>query len=171
MNDLDILEKLKSFIEREIASKIKLEIPEETGELQGEYKLDNPSVYIGWIPPKSSLTETEYTIPSILIMSDGGDDSGDEASINTRLVIATYDPGTTLDKDNINLNCKGYKDLLNVITKLRIEFSKQLIIEDLIQIEKPIRWKMYDEQMYPYWHGQMEFSIKTMPIVTYNEFL
>lgn len=171
MNDLDILEKLKVFLQEKVATKIKLELPPQDGQFNGEYKLVNPSVHIGWLPPGTSLNETEHNIPSIIVMSDGGEDGGNEANLNIRLIIGVYDPGLTKTEDDIDVNCKGYKDLLNLITRIRSELSKNLIIEDLIEIEKPIKWRMYDEQMYPYWHAQMEFSINTMPINTMHEFL
>lgn len=172
MNDLDLLEKIKEFLQREVATKIKLELPPQDGQFNGAYKLVNPSIHIGWLPPGTALNDTQHNIPSILVMSDGGEDVGSEASLIIRLIIGVYDPGLTRTEDDIELNCKGYKDLLNLITRIRIELSEQLIIDDLIEVEKPIKWKMYDEQMYPYWHAQMEFSISTIPIQTiYREFL
>lgn len=161
MDDLQVLKSLKYFLTENVSKRIKLECPPKNNVLDEEYKLVNPAVYIGWLPPKNFLQDYDYDVPSILIMSDGGSDEGDEAGVNIRLVIATYDPGQTLE-EGTQINFKGYKDLLNIITKIRIALTEQLTLNCGI-INKPIKWSMYEEQSYPYWHASMEFKVDTVP--------
>lgn len=162
MMDIDILKEIKTFLEQNVASKIKLEKPQEEGVFDGRYELVNPQVFIGWIPPKNFIPDN-YDIPSILVMSDGGEDDFSEASVNIRLTIGTYDPGTTKD-EGIDINCKGYKDILNIIAKIRLALSHEVVINNCGPIQQPITWGMYEEQNYPYWHGYMQFKVSSVPL-------
>lgn len=153
MSDLSYLENLKKYLIENVANKIKLE---KSREYEDEaYSLVNPEVYVGWIPPKNYLDEQGHDVPSILIMSDGGIDNDDEASESIRIAITTFDPGTTTSLGTKS-NSKGYKDLLNVITLIR------LALKDYAGVQKPIKWGMYDEQAYPYWCGWVTFDLKTL---------
>ncbi|AUN08962.1 hypothetical protein CF081_19685 [Clostridium botulinum] len=164
MTDSIVLSALKKFLDEKVCKDVKLEKPPEDLNIEdGDYKLVNPATYIGWIPPKNYLTEYGYDIPSILIMEDGGEDNGDEGTINIRLGIATYDPGDTTEL-GIEINSKGYKDLLNLITKIRIELAKSMVIEEKTIIEKPIKWGMYEEQQFPYWHAWITFTATILPL-------
>lgn len=164
MSDNKILEALKRFLENNVANKFKLEKPNDA--LDENYELVNPAVYIGWVPPKNYLNEYGYDVPSLLIMEDSGEDTGNEASLDIRIGIATYDPGLTTNSMTLKTepNFKGYKDLLNVIQRIRIELSMVTIIGDMTTIIGPIRWGMYEEQQYPYWHGWVSFKVSTVPL-------
>lgn len=164
MTDNRILEAIKKFIVENVASKIKLEKPSTDGRLEGEYALVNPAVYVGWIPPKNYLDEYGYDIPSLLIMEDGGEDSTDEAFLNIRIGIATYDPGYTSPEGETTPNVKGYIDLLNLITRIRLELARMAVIEETTSIQKPIKWGLYEEQKYPYWHGWITFQASAVPV-------
>lgn len=164
MTDSRILEAIKKFLIDNVASKIRLEKPPADGRVDGEYELVNPAVYVGWIPPKNYLDEYGYDIPSLLVMEDGGEDNTDEAFLNIRVGIATYDPGQTGQDGRTIPNVKGYKDLLNLITRIRLELSKTAVIGEVTSIQKPIKWGLYEEQKYPYWHGWITFQASAVPI-------
>ncbi|KMT23006.1 hypothetical protein [Clostridium cylindrosporum] len=161
MVDDKILEGIKTFLIENVASKIRLEKPIEEDE--EEYQLVNPAVFVGWIPPKNHLQEYGYDIPSILVMQDGGEDDIDEASLDIRLGIATYDPGHT-EGDITKPNSKGYKDILNLITRIRVELSNSTLVGGITVIKKPIRWGLYEEQAYPYWNGWITFRASIIPM-------
>lgn len=163
MGENEVLEALKQFMVNNISNKLKLEKPPDEGNIKEDYELVNPAVYVGWIPPKNYLTDYGYTIPGLLIMSDGGEDSLDEAYINIRIGIATYDPGLT-DSQNTTPNTKGYRDLLNVIQKIRIEIASSLTINNKTTIQGPIKWGVYEEQNYPYWNGWITFQTSILPL-------
>lgn len=165
MTDVDVIKGLAIFLEKNVASKIELEKPPEKGVISGErsYELVNPTVYKGWIPLKN-LDEYNYSIPSIVVMLDEGIDDNNDSTLNIRLKIATYDPGETQEDGNINLNGKGYMDLLNLMTKIRLELSQNPIIEDKVIINKPIKWSMDSQQSYPYWTANMSFTVSIAPL-------
>ncbi|KNF08553.1 hypothetical protein CLPU_6c00390 [Gottschalkia purinilytica] len=159
MTENKILENIKEFLEKEICSKFKLELPNNNGLLDEDYKLVNPAVYIGWIPPKNYLDNYGYDVPALIVMSDGGEDLGESSNLNIRIGIVTYDPG--LSSEETIPNFKGYKDLLNIISRIRIELSNLSSIEKIGAVERPIKWGMYEEQTYPYWHGWITFQVST----------
>ena len=176
MTDIDVLNGLAIFLEKNVASKITLEKPPEKGIINGDgsYELVNPSVYKGWIP-LNNLDEYNYSVPSMVIMLDEGIDDNDDSNLNIRLKIATFDPGQTQESGEVKLNGKGYMDLLNLMTRIRLELSQNPIIEETVSINKPIKWSMDNQQSYPYWTANMSFSVSIAPlpfnIKKYEEYL
>lgn len=165
MTDVEILDRLATFIKNNIATKIKLENPPEKGVInkEGVYELVHPSVYKGWMP-LGSLNEYEYSVPSIVVMIDEGMDDNSESNLNMRLKIVTFDPGETNEGGVVNLNGKGYMDLLNLITRIRLEFAKNPIILEKVNINKPIKWSMDSQQSYPYWTANVSFTVSIAPL-------
>ncbi|NRT90097.1 hypothetical protein [Clostridium beijerinckii] len=174
MTDIEVLNGLSIFIKNNIANEIKLEKPPEKGAINkcGSYELVNPSVYKGWMP-LGSLNEYEYSIPSIVVMIDEGVDDNSDSNLSMRLKIVTFDPGETQEDGIVNLNGKGYMDLLNLITKIRLEFAKNPIILEKVNINKPIKWSMDSQQSYPYWTANISFtvSIASLPFNIKDDFL
>lgn len=157
MIDIDILESLADFLKSNVASKIKLKKPTDTDE--GPYELVNPAVYICWVPPKNFLEEYGHDIPSLIVMMDEGLDSEEDATLSVRVKVVTYDPGEVKEDNKLTPNTQGYKDLLNVLTKIRLEISQNKTIKDKVIVEKPIRWSMDKEQIYPYWSAEISFNV------------
>ena len=135
------------------------------------YELVSPSIYIFWVPHKNCLHEFGYDIPGIVIMNDEAIDDGEFATFKIRLNIQTYDPGLTTTEYLIP-NSNGYKDINNLIEKIRIILEKSPSKLGLM-IEKPIKWGFYYDKIQPYWAGYMTFDVKTcvLPSPDLTEFL
>lgn len=73
-------------------------------------------------------------------------------------------------EDRIIPNSKGYTDILNLITKIRMILNESPSDIGII-VEKPIEWGFYDEQIYPYWTGYITFKVKMCPLPIINNFL
>lgn len=161
----DALEDIKKFIESKIACEFKLEKPHADELIDMSYELVNPSVFIGWLPPKS-YSDT-HDIPSIIVMGDNGEEDEQEDLINIRLAIATYDMGHTIRSDNelkTRINNKGYIDLINIIEKIKQEIKLDKVLEH-ITLEGPFKWGLYEEQAFPYWYAWVNFKA-VLPIKT-----
>lgn len=165
MHDDLILNLIKEFLFKNVAQKVKFKKPNENFCVEEYYDNDdieqqsekvNPKVFIGWIPPKNNPLN-DYDVPSIVVMADNGEDDGKEAFLKIRLGITTFDPGEQSDTDLV-ADYSGYRDILNLITRIRMELSNALIGN--LSIEKPIKWGMYEEQQYPYWCGYITFDVK-----------
>ncbi|WP_326514787.1 hypothetical protein [Clostridium intestinale] len=167
MNDNLILEAIRTFLIKNVATKIKLEKPPEEGTIDDTIQLVPPAVYIGWIPPKNYLDEFGYDVPGLLVMEDGGEDDDGEAYLNIRIGVATYDVGETIN-GQLKPNTKGYKDTLNLISIIRTELSRNINIEGVTTVEKPVKWGLYEEQNYPFWHGWITFKVVTPSLVYEN---
>lgn len=161
MNDIEVLEFLSKFFRENIASKIKLEKPSEDN-INGKYELVNPAVYEGWVPIKNFLDNYGYDVPGIVVMIDEGNEDK-TADLNIRIKIVTYDPGIS-DLGELTPNAKGYKDLLNLITLIRIELAQNPVILEKVSINKPFNWSMDEEQSYPYWSANFSFSVSIVPL-------
>ncbi|MBP1926849.1 hypothetical protein J2Z76_002719 [Sedimentibacter acidaminivorans] len=162
----DVLDDIKIFIENKVACEFKLEKPPVEDLIDEEYTLVNPSVFIGWLPPKNY--NEFHEIPSIIVMGDTGEDNGEEGSIGIRLAIGTYDIGHTIKTDdelNTSINSKGYLDLINLVEKIKQEFSKNRVL-DHTTLEGPFKWGLYEEQPFPYWYAWVSFNANISSTIT-----
>lgn len=119
----------------------------------------HPIVVVGYLPPKNYLPEG-YDVPCIVVGMEEGQDDGDEASIHIRITFAIYDPGENNSQGRLIPDMQGYIDLLHLMTKVRISLLASRVIGDTTIIDGPIKWKMYDEQPWPFFYGYMEFDAR-----------
>lgn len=179
MNDIDVIRKLKTFIEENVASeydpangKIGLEKPRDDNKADLEHTLVKPAVFEGWIPPLGYLDDSgTYLIPGIVVMSDGGSDQSGEASVRIRLVFATYDMGmTTLQAGKFvtKPDSKGYYDLINLISLTRTKLADFNLTSGKVSINNNFEWSMYEEQKHPFWHGWMSFTCPIISSLAFN---
>ncbi|WP_024831606.1 hypothetical protein [Ruminiclostridium josui] len=161
MTENIILEVLQKFLQENVASKIKLQKPTE----DKSYVLVNPSVHVGWIPPKlpENMRPEEQikdvpAIPCIVVGTDNGEDDGKSASMDIRLTFVTYNPGL-VSKGKLIPNFEGYKDINNLRTLTREQLAKAAVIGGKATVQQPFTWGMYEEQPYPHWMGWLKFKI------------
>lgn len=174
MTDIVALEAIQKFLQVNVAPNIKLRKPND--KKVTDYKLINPSIHIGWIPPNGYLPpEIEAAIPCAIIGHDEGQNDGEESELNIRLSFAIWNPGFQDTEQNLTPSFDGYKDLLNFIEKTKQELISKRIIGGKTKVEFPVKWGMYQEQPYPYWYGYITFKVKGQPgkyaYDTYKEYL
>ncbi len=159
MSDNIVLEVLQKFIHENVASQSKLQKP--TDKDMTKYELVNPSVHIGWVPPKLSENMSPDTqvpdYPCIIIGVDEGDDDGQDAGVNIRMSFALYNLGLYGEDGKITPDYKGYKDLLNLKDATKRELARAAVIGGVTTIQGPFKWGMYQDQPYPYWFGWLSF--------------
>lgn len=180
MDDLTIIKNMTRYMRDQVAAeydpefgKIGLPKPPADNKLDTGYVLVKPAVYDMWIPPKNHLEGYGYDMPCILVMSDGGSDRDGEASVRIRIAIGTYDPGL-VTREGVVLstkpNSRGYIDLLNLLTKIRMKLSDRELTAGLFTVENGIEWGIYEEQHYPYWNAWLTcscpiISMKNLPML------
>lgn len=164
MNDFEVLNIISKFLKDNVASKIELKKPPEDNMVEGEYELVNLAVFTEWVPPKNYLDQYGHDIPALIVMIEDGEDNNESAELTVRVKIVTYDPGEAKENGTVTPNVDGYKDLLNVITRVRMELSQNPIILEKISIKKPIKWSMDKEQSYPYWSADLSFNVSIAPL-------
>lgn len=136
----------------------------ENNKITDKYELVNPAVYIGWIPPKGFENRYGFSIPCLVVMTDSGSDDNESAEIKARIKIITYDSGLVKDDNELIPGLTGYKDLLNVIDRIRITLSENLIINNKVSHKKPIEWGIDEEQHYPIWSGEISFPVSILSL-------
>jgi hypothetical protein len=152
MTTVSVLESLKEFI-KEITDDFKFEKAGTTGDAD----LVPPVVCVGWLPPKNYLPEG-YDVPCVIVGMDNGEEDDQESKLSVKLTFATYGAGETDEEGNFIPDMNGYIDLLNLMEVVKRELVKSTIIKGKTRIYKPIKWGMYEEQMWPLWHGYMTFD-------------
>lgn len=164
MTTVTILNYIKEFLAKKVASNIKLQKPNDNN--IRSYELVNPNVFIGWIPPEGYLAdEVESAIPCLIVGMDEGNDGDTNASLNIRLSFAVYSPGEHVPQDDNVIytpSFQGYIDLLNFIDLAKAVLIKNTIINNAVMIDSNVKWSMYKEQPYPYWYGWIAFSVKSV---------
>ena len=133
MTPLLLIDELKGFLE-EIAETYALE----TG--KGSQK--TPQVVEGWLPPKESQDVPD--IPYIIIRLTEGEDTSETARATVKILIGTYSE----DPD-------GWKDSMNVLLRIRERLLVVRTIGNKFRVELPLKWKLFEEQPYPIWIGEV----------------
>lgn len=144
---------LEKFFKDEVASVTKLKKPESNSP---EYV--NPNVFSGYIPPKNFLPQG-FDVPCIVVGVMQGDlDKESMLTVNVTLVI--FSDGEYKDGE-FTPNMDGYSSMISLIDKSILALTQNPIIGDVCSIEKPIRWKLYEEQPWPIWYGNITFEVNT----------
>ena len=168
MSTMEILEAVQEFLQTKVAPTIKLQKPNDSNVL--EYSLVNPTVHIGWIPPKGYLpTGMESAMPCLIVGLDDGTKDNQANSFNIRISAAVYSPG--LHKPNgagevtYTPDFEGYRDLLNLIDRVVSKLGEKPVISGKGTARDPIKWGVYQqEQPYPYWYGWITLTIEKPPL-------
>jgi hypothetical protein len=184
MIDNVILEAIQDFCLRHVSPKIKLQVPNDNDVTS--YKLMNPNVFIGWIPPPNQLEDAQFDVdgikkalPAMVIGMDEGEDDGNDAGINIRITFVIYNPGLYIPVDDASEsnpftpNFQGYKDLLNLIFICRQQLASHVLIDGgKTSAKKPFRWGMYPQQPIGYWAGWLSFraTAVTLPYMMNLDF-
>lgn len=157
MTAVECLQKLKTFVEREVAASILLR-KEGLATEKPEYV--NPYVALISLPHKNFMP-VNFQVPYILIGLANGSDAADEHSLNIRMQFATFG-GSILFKETANIpDSSGYIDLLNLMERTKEKLVNAAVIEGGGVINKPVNYGIYDEQVtYPYWYGHMTFDLQ-----------
>ena len=154
MTTVDALKGLKNFLEKEVASSIKLQ---KEDSVPPEYV--NPYVAIIALPHKN-FVPTNFQVPNICIgLNEGGEDY-DEHTISVRLQFATYGGDTEFGNEMLP-DETGYLDLLNVIERTKQKLTQVAVIPEAGLVEKSFKYGIYNEELtYPYWYGYLEIKMQ-----------
>lgn len=172
------LQAIKKWLEDEVLCNVQMQQPE-YGELLNNYKLVKPAVHIGMIPPGSFLPnetgESSIRVPCLVVGVPESSVGEESTEIHVRITAIIYDPGHQTNADGIlqsDLNFDGYLTLLNLLDKVR-SFVAQGIIADIFELSSPVKLKTYDEQIWPYWYGYLDFVVigEAYPRVNYTQIL
>lgn len=163
MSTIAVLEALQSFLQEKVTPTIRLQKPNDNN--VQEYLLVNPSVHIGWIPPKGYLPEgMESAIPCLIVGLDDGTRDSQDKELSIRISAAVYSPGLHAPDGVGGIlytpDFHGYQDLLNLIDRTVAKLEENPVIGKKVTIKDPIQWGMYQqEQPYPYWYGWITFTV------------
>jgi hypothetical protein len=123
----------------EVVANLQLETPK--GDIRA------PLVFPGWLPPKDPKNpEREEDLPYVLPRLVGHDDTAPgDSTARVNILVATYSESPD-----------GWRDLANVIERIRQAFLKKRIVGDKFRLELPIKSTIPDEQPKTYWVGWLE---------------
>ena len=153
MTPLELLDALKAFIEENTKDIL---LPVRVDRKSGEAKERPAEVYKMRLPTKDAETKR---IPYVLmqyIKSTDTQTAGEppESSCMVRIVAATYSEDGE----------EGAMCVLNLLTRIRIAFLRDVVIAERFMLKPPIEMIVYPDSTPPYYLGEMMTEWR-MPIV------
>lgn len=112
-----------------------------------------PSIHLGFLPQKTHATIEIPEFPFIIIRPLEGQDEVSNNKTHIKLLFGTESP----DND-------GFMDVLNLMERVRISLLKVGVLDSRYAIERPYKWKFYDEQPFPEWVGEA-MTLWTLPTI------
>lgn len=133
LTPLLLLEELKLFLEGVVAD---YSLETNKGQLKA------PQVIEGWLPPKESNDIPD--VPYVILRMTDGEDNSDIARTNVKILIGTYSE-----------EVDGWKDAVNVLLRIRQQLLTVRTLGKKFRMELPLKWKLFEEQPYPIWIGEI----------------
>ncbi|MCM3141305.1 hypothetical protein [Brevibacillus sp. MER 51] len=134
MTPVLLMRSLKSFLE-EVVANVELTSPKGV--------LTQPKVFLEALPQKAASSQEE-DFPFVIIRAMGGEDQDGKASVSINLLVGTH------SKDD-----DGFIDVLNIIEDVRQSLLKNRVVGGSFRLDLPLKWKLFDEQPYPGWIGEI----------------
>ena len=99
-----------------------------------------------------------------MIALDTAEDTGQENTLDVRLVCTTYGGG--MYRDTQIPDASGYKDLLSMMERLKTSLITQWAL-GRGNLRRPLEMGMYDSELsWPYWYGYLRLSLD-IPVTEY----
>lgn len=133
-----LVDEFKTFVEQ-VVKNYALETNQETEKV--------PQVLTGFLPSKHSEYGPDF--PFVIVRVLKGTDASEQSTVTIRLYIGTY------SEDEKN----GWRDVANIIERIRIELLRQRIIGKRFRVELPIEFEIPEEQPIPEWFGTMAMQV------------
>lgn len=113
-----------------------------------EDKLSEINVHSQYLPYKTNIDDEEH-FPYIIVRMMNGEEDEEEAECKIVFVIGVYDES----EDN-----QGFKDVLNIIEKIRQHIFKKQIFANQFICKYPLKWGVNEEDVSPFYFGGIESS-------------
>ena len=159
MTPIVLLDQLKEFIESCTSDIMLTTRPEKGGTLKGKPGTRAAGVYKMRLPERDVSEATEKRVPYIVLQVLTGVDEHsprepDDSTCTVRIIAATYseDGG------------EGANDVLNIITRIRVELLKAGEVGAQFLLRKPLEYIIYPEDTNPYFFGEL-MTVWEMPTV------
>lgn len=103
------------------------------------------NIYPQYLPQKTGKKDKDHLPYLIISLEEGSASSIDDPSIcNITIVFGGFDDTS---------DYQGYRDAFNVIYKIKQHFLKKIVFDNKYEIKYPIKWKLPEEDTYPYFFG------------------
>jgi hypothetical protein len=126
-----------------------------------------PRVYTGFIPRDEvgSIIPGEITVyPAIIINARRGTQTEESEIVTVEIMVGAFDD--TLDQ-------QGYRDITNLIQRLKDRFREIDIIRERFPVRMPLKWEINRklgagglDNSYPYFFGEMQINFELPVMIT-----
>ncbi|MCY9511879.1 hypothetical protein M5W68_16160 [Paenibacillus larvae] len=108
-------------------------------------------IHLGWLPQTKApspgsgpANQPDSDFPYLIIRALDGVDGQEDGKIQVRMLV-----GVKSKMEN------GYIEILSLMEKIKQALLKVEIIGRKFEIERPVKWKLFEEQPYPEWVGEI----------------
>ncbi|WP_068775772.1 hypothetical protein [Paenibacillus sp. FJAT-26967] len=146
-----LLHELKKFVERA------------TDHLQFGEPAKKVNIHLGWLPikeaPKGEISPSkppripDSEFPYVIIRVMDGEDRMESGSVQVKFLL-----GVKSQDGN------AYMDILHLKETIRQALLRTEIVGDKFELQRPLKWTLFEEQPYPEWFGEI-ITTWTVPTV------
>ena len=159
MTTQDALDDLQAFLEKAV---------QEMGMKYQREEIDPPKYVTPYVAqcywPHKNFIPGGFQNPGIFSALDTAEDTGQENTLDVRLVCTTYGGG--MYRDTQIPDASGYKDLLSMMERLKTSLITQWAL-GRGNLRRPLEMGMYDSELsWPYWYGYLRLSLD-IPVTEY----
>lgn len=135
-----LIDAIKKRLEEEVCPGLLIQGPSDA-EDDSEVKLFTPTIFKGFLPPKAATDLSEPPeFPHIIIRPSEGWMQTELDSVKVRFIIGGFCHDPT-----------GYEWLMVVLERMALNFQEKPIFEMSYEFQNDIKWKLFDDQPYPFW--------------------
>nr|MBG6243590.1 hypothetical protein [Candidatus Symbiopectobacterium sp. Dall1.0] len=127
-------------LEEDICPDLVIQGPPED-ERDTNVKLFTPTIFKGYLPPKSASDPNKPPeFPHIIIRPTEGGMQPEWDTVRVKFQLGGFCDDPT-----------GYEWLMTVLDRMALNFQEIPIFEMSYEFQNDIRWKLFDDQHFPYW--------------------
>lgn len=118
------------------------------------------NIYPQSLPAKKGQKDSDH-FPYIVVklIEGGSENEEDDDTCKIDIIIGIYD-----DNDNY----QGYKDVVNVIEKIKQRLFRKKVYSNEFSLKYPFKWLVHEDDTYPYYFGGIETQW-TMPKIMMDD--
>lgn len=119
-----------------------LEIPKPPDdESSTELELIRPTVFKGYLPPKSSPDPNKPPeFPHIIVRPTDGAMQVEMDTVRVKFLLGGFCEDPT-----------GYEWLMNVLDRIALNFQQSPLFDMTYEFQRDFQWKLFDDQPFPFW--------------------
>ncbi|HFW0127090.1 TPA: hypothetical protein ACIAQ7_002749 [Salmonella enterica subsp. enterica serovar Waycross] len=135
-----LIDAIKNRLEHEVFHDLLVQGPP-YDETDSDIKLFVPTIFKGYLPPKSQPSpDKPPEFPHVIIRPTEGGMQPETDEVKVKFLLGGFCEDHT-----------GYEWVMALLERMMFHFQEKPLLEEKFLFQGDIRWRMFDDQPYPYW--------------------